>query len=116
MIDQLNRDGSHPIRTAFSLVCLVIFALALAYTAYRVVVYGPDLTVLQAHWIGVVGPVFAAIFSLFLVFLTKTVSGELKVEIGPINLSGAASESLFWVINFVAIVWAFSTLWELKVG
>ena len=110
------KDHGQRIRTLFSVLCLVILALALAYTAYRVWVYGPDLTVLQAHWIGVVGPVFAAIFSLFLVFLTKTVSGDLKIEIGPINLSGAASESLFWVINFLAIVWAFSTLWELKVS
>jgi hypothetical protein len=88
-------DQGQFIRKSFSILCLALLAIASGYTIYRVLSYGPDLSILHDHWIGIVGPIFAAVFSLFLVFLTKAVSGDLKITIGPINISGGASEVCF---------------------
>jgi hypothetical protein len=73
------------------------------------------LDVLKSHWAAIVGIPVLAFFSLFLIFLTRIVSGEIKFKLGEAEISGAASEGLMWIFVFLSLVWGFSELWKLGI-
>jgi hypothetical protein len=55
-----------------------------------------------------------AYFALFLVLITKLVSGDIHFKFSPtFEISGAASEGLMWILVFVSLTWGFSELWKL---
>ena len=73
------------------------------------------LDILKSHWAAIVGIPVLAFFSLFLIFLTRIVSGEIKFKLGEAEISGAASEGLMWIFVFLSLVWGFSELWKLGI-
>ena len=93
---------------------LVVFAV---FTAMRLIyptsIPGLNTDVMQKHWAAVFGIPLSALLALFVVLLTTTVTGEIKFELGPMKVSGAAGESVIWLLGFFLGVWAFKELWSL---
>jgi hypothetical protein len=75
-----------------------------------------DMTIAHNHWAGVfIFPVIVY-FALFLVLITKIVSGDIHFKFGStFEISGAASEGLMWIFVFVSLTWGFSELWKLSI-
>jgi hypothetical protein len=69
--------------------------------------------IVQQHWAALFAFPLLAFFALFIVFLTKIVSGDIKFDLGPAAISGAASEGLMWIFIFLSLIWGFSQLWNL---
>jgi hypothetical protein len=117
-------DGRRPtempartFRLAFVIVVIVALVVFAAMSVIRVIdptrFPGLNTEVMQNHWPAVFGIPLSAVLALFVVLLTTTVTGEIKFELGPIKVSGAAGESLIWLLGFFLSVWAFKELWPL---
>jgi hypothetical protein len=76
-----------------------------------------DMDVVHKHWAGIFVFPGLVYFALFLVLITKIVSGDIHFKFGStFEISGAASEGLMWILVFVSLTWGFSELWKLSMG
>jgi len=115
-----KRPEEMPARTfrlIFVGVVLVVLGIFVVLTLVRLIdptaIPGLNSDVMQKHWVAVFGIPLSALLALFVVLLTTTVTGEIKFELGPIRVSGAAGESVIWLLGFFLGVWAFKELWSL---
>ena len=104
-------------RVAFVSVVLTVLVVFCVITILRLIdptlFSGLNSDVMQNHWPAVFGIPLSALLALFVVLLTTTVTGEIKFELGPMRVSGAAGESVIWLLGFFLGVWAFKELWSL---
>jgi hypothetical protein len=66
------------------------------------------------HFASIFGLPAAAAASLLVVLVTRAVSGPMSVEFFGLKFHGAASETLMWVICFLAISYAVEVTWKLE--
>jgi hypothetical protein len=108
---------ARPFRLAFLGVVLLVLGVFVVLTLVRLIdptsIPGLNTDIMQRHWPAVFGIPLSALLALFVVLLTTTMTGEIKFELGPIKVSGAAGESLIWLLGFFLGVWAFKELWSL---
>ncbi len=104
-------------RLIFVGVVLFVLVVFIVLTVIRLIdptsIAGLNTDVMQKHWAAVFGIPLSALLALFVVLVTTTVTGEIKFELGPIRVSGAAGESVIWLLGFFLGVWAFKELWSL---
>jgi len=101
----------------FVVIAFAVIVLFVALTIVRLIsptaIVNLNTDVMEKHWPAVFGIPLIGLLALFVVLLTTTVTGEIKFELGPIKVSGAAGESIVWLIGFFLGVWAFKELWLL---
>ena len=104
-------------RLTFVIIVSVVLALFVVITVWRLIdptaFPGLNSEIMQKHWPAVFGIPLSALLALFVVLLTTTVTGEIKFDLGPIKVSGAAGESVIWLLGFFLGVSAFEKLWSL---
>ena len=66
------------------------------------------------HFASVFGLPAAAAAALLVVLLTRAVSGAMSVEFLGLKFHGAASETIMWVLCFLAITYAIGHTWSLE--
>jgi hypothetical protein len=66
------------------------------------------------HFASIFGLPAAAAASLLIVLVTRAVSGPMSVEFFGLKFQGAASETVMWVICFLAIAYAIERTWPLQ--
>lgn len=122
-----NRTWTETAREAFTVGYGLFIGIVVVLATVEIVLYlfgfgfneeigkFANLEVAKNHWPAVFVLPLIALFSLFLIFMTKLVSGEIKFKLGGAEISGAASEGLMWILVFISLVWGFSQLWKLDV-
>src|SRR5437868_5408500 len=108
---------ARPLRLAYVIVVTAALLVFAVITVIRLMdpaqFPGLNTEIMQKHWVAVFGIPLSALLALFVVLLTTTVTGEIKFDLGPIKVSGAAGESVIWLVGFALGVWAFKELWSL---
>jgi hypothetical protein len=66
------------------------------------------------HFPSIFGLPAAAAASLLVVLVTRAVSGPMSVEFFGLKFHGAASETIMWIICFLAISFAVERTWPLE--
>lgn len=66
------------------------------------------------HFASVFGLPAAAAAAILIVLVTRAVSGPMSVELFGLKFHGAASETLMWVLCFLAIAFAIERTWKLE--
>jgi hypothetical protein len=66
------------------------------------------------HFASIFGLPAAAAASLLIVLVTRAVSGPMSVEFFGLKFHGAASETIMWILCFLAIAYAVERTWPLE--
>jgi hypothetical protein len=66
------------------------------------------------HFASIFGLPAAAAASLVVVLVTRAVSGAMSVEFFGLKFQGAASETLMWILCFLAIAHTIEATWKLE--
>jgi len=66
------------------------------------------------HFASIFGLPAAAAASLLVVLVTRAISGPMSVEFFGLKFHGAASETIMWIICFLAIAYAVEHTWPLE--
>jgi hypothetical protein len=80
--------------------------------------YWNDITL--EHLVCIVGLPWAAVASLVLVLILRTVAGNIELKVFGIEFRGASGPIIMWILCFLSIVLAITKTWDLtyvnKVG
>jgi hypothetical protein len=96
---------------------IIIIVSAGAFMALISILYFMhDATIVDLgyrHFASVFGLPAAAAASLLIVLVTRAVSGAMSVEFFGLKFHGAASETIMWILCFLAIAHAIEVTWKL---
>lgn len=115
-----NNNGIPTWRKAFNglkvvLSWLLAFLMLGAYVYFLIRVYKPENSELyefyRAHFKFFIGLPAAGVFAFLLVSLLEQQKGPIKIKVGILNVEGAGSALLFWIVIFWTIVLSISLLW-----
>ncbi len=115
-----DSDGPDQMQVSQALwrnVLILIVVVGSAFSALlSIIFFMHDWTIVDLgyrHFPAIFGLPAAAAASLFVVLVTRAVSGTMKIEFFGLKFEGAASETIAWVICFLAITYAIQVTWNL---
>ncbi len=90
-----------------------LFVLVILFEILYVAPFGFWDQLMRTHLPSILGLPLAAIASLVLVIILRTVSGAIEIKLFGLELRGAAGPLLMWVLCFLAMTLAIVKTWDL---
>lgn len=116
--DEVGTDGSGRLQNLWRNIIILAVLLGFGFAAVISLQFFMHDTVIvdlgYRHFASIFGLPAAAAASILIVLVTRAVSGPMSVEFFGIKFRGAASETIMWVVCFLAISFAVEKTWKLE--
>jgi hypothetical protein len=117
MADDVGAVQESMLSKVFAWIAAIVggaFAIVILYQLIQMGKYGFWDQVALEHMASIIGLPCAAIASLVIVLILRTVAGRIELKLYGLELRGASGPIVMWVLCFLAITLAIRETWSLK--